>query len=51
MRVYLDNLLDRLARYPIARRRSRIRGDYDAALEAEGQRRRAVGDLDRTVGV
>lgn len=49
--VDLDDLLDRLRRDPVAGRRARVRRHDDAALEPEGQRRRAVGDLDRAVGV
>lgn len=50
-RVDLDDLLDRLRRDPVAGRGSRIGGDDDAALEAEGERGCAVGDLDGAVGV
>jgi hypothetical protein len=49
--VDLNDLLDRLTRYPISSRRSRVGGYDDAALEAEGERRGSVGDLDGAAGV
>ncbi len=49
--VDLDDLLDRLRGDPVALRGPRVCRHHDAALEAEGQRRRAVGDLDRAAGV
>lgn len=49
--VDLDDLLDCLTRYPVAGRGPRVGGDDDAALEAEGERCSAVGDLDGAVGV
>jgi len=49
--VDLNDLLDRLTCYPVSGRRSRVGGDDDAALEAEGEGRGAVGNLDGAVGV
>jgi hypothetical protein len=49
--VDLDDLLDRLTCYPVTGCGSRVGGDDDAALEAEGERRGAVGDLDGAVWV
>lgn len=49
--VNLDDLLDRLTCDPVSRRRPRVRRHDDAALEAEGQRRRPVRNLDRAVWV
>ena len=49
--VDLDHLLHRLAGDPVAGRGARVGGHDDAALEAEGQRRGAVGELDGAVGV
>jgi hypothetical protein len=50
-RVDLDDLLDRLRGDPVAGRGARVRGYYDAALEAEGEGCGAVGDLDGALGV
>jgi len=49
--VDLNDLLDRLTRYPVSGRSSRIRGYDDAAFEAEGEGCGAVGNLDGAVGV
>jgi hypothetical protein len=49
--VDLNDLLDCLTRYPVSSRGSRVSGYNDAALEAEGEGRGAVGDLDGAVGV
>lgn len=49
--VDLDDLLDRLRRNPVPRRRPRVRRDDDAALESKRQRRRSVRDLDGAVWV
>jgi hypothetical protein len=49
--VDLNDLLDRLTRYPVSRCGSRVGGYDDAALEAEGKRRGSVGNLDGAVGV
>ena len=49
--VDLNDLLDRLTRDPIARRRSAVRGHDDAALESEGQGGGAVGDFDGALRV
>jgi hypothetical protein len=49
--VDLNDLLDRLTCYPISSCCSRVGGDDDAALEAEGKRCGAVGNLDGAVGV
>lgn len=49
--VDLNHLLDGLRGDPVAGRGSRIGSHDDAALEAEGERRRTVGDLDGAVGV
>ena len=49
--VDLNDLLDRLGGDPVSGRGSRVGGHNDAALEAEGEGRRAVGDLDGAVGV
>jgi hypothetical protein len=49
--IDLNDLLDRLTRYPVSRRGSRVGSYDDAALEAEGERRGTVGDLDGAVGV
>lgn len=49
--INLNDLLDRLTRDPVPSRRSRIRGDYYAALESERECRGAVCDLDGAVGV
>ncbi|KAK3994987.1 hypothetical protein QBC44DRAFT_390739 [Cladorrhinum sp. PSN332] len=51
VRVDLDNLLDRLRGDPVAGRGARVGSDDDAALEAEGERGGAVGDLDRALRV
>lgn len=49
--VDLDDLLDRLGGDPVAGRGAGVGGHDDAALEAEGERCCAVGDLDGAVGV
>jgi hypothetical protein len=49
--VDLNDLLDRLTRYPVSGGCSRVGGYDDAALEAEGKGRGTVGNLDRAVGV
>ena len=49
--INLNNLLDRLTRNPIPRRRPRVRAHDDPALVPEGQRGGAVGDFDGAVGV
>ena len=49
--VDLDDLLHRLARYPVACRSPGVCSHDDAPLESECQRRRAVGDLDGAVRV
>lgn len=49
--VDLNDLLDCLRSNPVAGCRSRICGRDDATLEAEGKRRRSVGDFDGAVGV
>lgn len=49
--VDLNDLLNRLTGYPVSGRRPRVCGYNDAAFEAEGEGRSAVGDLDGAVGV
>jgi hypothetical protein len=49
--VDLNDLLDRLRGNPVAGRGAGVGGYDDAALESEGECRRAVGDLDGAVGV
>jgi hypothetical protein len=49
--VDLNDLLDRLTRYPVSCRCSRVGCNDDAALEAEGKRCGTVGNLDGAVGV
>lgn len=49
--VDLDDLLDGLRGDPVARRGAGVGRHDDAALEAEGEGRGAVGDLDGALGV
>jgi hypothetical protein len=49
--VDLNDFLDRLRGNPVASRGTRVGSDDDAALEAEGESRGAVGNLDGAVGV
>mmetsp|Transcript_27186 Transcript_27186/g.108849 ORF Transcript_27186/g.108849 Transcript_27186/m.108849 type:complete len:275 (-) Transcript_27186:198-1022(-) len=50
-RVDLDDLLDRLARDVVPLRRPRVDRDDDASVELEGERSRALGELDELVRV
>lgn len=49
--VDLDDFLDSLRSDPVTRSSTRIRGDDDAAFEAEGEGGGAVGDLDGALRV
>lgn len=49
--VDLDDLLDRLRGNPVASRGAGVSSDDDATLETEGERCRAVSNLDGTVGI